>query len=410
MSNNKTCFVIMGFGEKTDYESGRLLDLDATYEAIIKPAVEKAGLKCIRANEILHSGIIDTQMYKMLYQAELVIADISTGNINAVYELGVRHALCPNSTILMKEDEGKFSFDLDHVSTFEYSHLGKDIGYKEANRAREALSLLIGQAVVSTDPDSPVYTFLPRLSRPVLSKEEFDEIADEMKEEQERLHDFMSNGSLALKDSRPIDAVAAFKEASRIKPDDIYIIQQLSLATYKSEEPTKLDSLNIALGLMSGLQPDKSNDPETCGITGAINKRLWKETDDRLYLDAAIKFYGRGFEIRRDYYNGENLATCLNLRADIQTEASEITYDRMRASKVRIEVIKEIDAILFQDSFEDRSEKKWIYATYANCQYALGKNEFGKQYEDLFISQDPADWEIETFNEGKVVALAAKLK
>jgi hypothetical protein len=28
----------MGFGKKTDYESGRTLDLDATYEAIINPA------------------------------------------------------------------------------------------------------------------------------------------------------------------------------------------------------------------------------------------------------------------------------------------------------------------------------------------------------------------------------------
>ncbi len=46
----KICFVVMGFGKKTDYESGRLLDLDATYEAIIQPAVEAGGYRCIRAN------------------------------------------------------------------------------------------------------------------------------------------------------------------------------------------------------------------------------------------------------------------------------------------------------------------------------------------------------------------------
>ena len=33
------CFVVMGFGKKTDYESGRTLDLNATYEAIIKPSM-----------------------------------------------------------------------------------------------------------------------------------------------------------------------------------------------------------------------------------------------------------------------------------------------------------------------------------------------------------------------------------
>jgi hypothetical protein len=39
----KICFVVMGFGTKTDFESGRLLDLDATYEAIIEPAVKASG-------------------------------------------------------------------------------------------------------------------------------------------------------------------------------------------------------------------------------------------------------------------------------------------------------------------------------------------------------------------------------
>ncbi len=88
----KVCFVIMGFGKKTDYESGRTLDLDATYETIIRPAAADQDLRCIRADEIMHSGVIDTEMYEMLLRADLVVADISTGNVNAVYELGVRHA------------------------------------------------------------------------------------------------------------------------------------------------------------------------------------------------------------------------------------------------------------------------------------------------------------------------------
>ena len=59
-----TCFVIMGFGKKTDYgEKARTLDLDATYKAIIKPAVEDCGLTCIRADEVTHSGVIDVKMY-----------------------------------------------------------------------------------------------------------------------------------------------------------------------------------------------------------------------------------------------------------------------------------------------------------------------------------------------------------
>ena len=47
-----TCFVVMGFGKKTYFESGRVLDLDAAYKNMIKPAVEAAKLKCLRADEI----------------------------------------------------------------------------------------------------------------------------------------------------------------------------------------------------------------------------------------------------------------------------------------------------------------------------------------------------------------------
>lgn len=31
-----TCFVVMGFGEKPDYATGRTLDLDKTYRTIIR--------------------------------------------------------------------------------------------------------------------------------------------------------------------------------------------------------------------------------------------------------------------------------------------------------------------------------------------------------------------------------------
>ncbi|HEX4707688.1 MAG TPA: hypothetical protein VH229_08140 [Candidatus Udaeobacter sp.] len=34
------CFVIMGFGEKTDFETGRTLNLDRSYHNMIKPAIE----------------------------------------------------------------------------------------------------------------------------------------------------------------------------------------------------------------------------------------------------------------------------------------------------------------------------------------------------------------------------------
>ena len=110
----KRCFVLMGFGQKVDYKTKRTLDLDKTYK-IIRAAVDKAGLECIRADDIVHSGVIDKPMYENLLMADVAIADLSTSNENAIYELGVRHALKPRTTIIIAEKEFKFPFDLGHV-------------------------------------------------------------------------------------------------------------------------------------------------------------------------------------------------------------------------------------------------------------------------------------------------------
>ena len=402
--NRKLCFVVMGFGQKTDFETGRLLDLNATYEAIIRPAVDRAGLRCIRADEIMHSGVIDTEMYEMLLRADLVIADISTANVNAIYELGVRHALRPNSTIIMKELDGRFHFDLRQIATFGYEHLGKDIGAREAVRASGLLESLIRESLVAEKPDSPVYTYLPKLKSPQFSDEQFEKVVERMESDQERLDKIMQSAVNAGKNSRHIDAANAYKLANQIKPNDSFIIQQLALATYKSKQPTVIEALLNGLEIINELQPETSNDPETRGITGAIYKRLWQETNKHEYLDAAIQHYGRGYEFRRDYYNGENLALCFDIRAALQVDLKEKEFDRMSARKVRESIINELKEALKDPSFSERSDRRWVYATLANCLYATGNSQEAELQEKNFREELPAAWEIETFETGKKLA------
>ena len=87
-TGKKTCFVVMGFGTKTDFQQQKTYDLDKSYRIIIKRAVEEAGLECIRADDVVHAGIIDKPMYELLLDADVVVADLSTSNANAIYELG----------------------------------------------------------------------------------------------------------------------------------------------------------------------------------------------------------------------------------------------------------------------------------------------------------------------------------
>jgi len=194
-----------------------------------------------------------------------------------------------------------------------------------------------------------------------------------------------------------------------MKPGDPYIIQQMALNTYKAKVPSELEALLRGLHIIESLSPETSNDPETLGITGAIRKRIWVATHDRVQLDMAIRYYGRGFEVRRDYYNGENLATCFDLRAATQTETAEAQYDRMSAQKIRASLIEILTTLRESTSFSERSDRRWVFATLANCSFALARTADGETYERSFFAEGPAQWELETYLAGKAALLRIPL-
>jgi hypothetical protein len=160
---SKTCFVVMGFVTKTDYTKPKTFNLDKTYRNIIKPAALAAGLECVRADEIVHSGNINVPMYEQLLKADVVVADVSTYNCNAFYELGERHALRPYTTIIMSEDGmtfPTFPFDVGQIAIRKYHHLGEGIDYEEVERMKRELSEAMKIISEKETDDSPVYTFI----------------------------------------------------------------------------------------------------------------------------------------------------------------------------------------------------------------------------------------------------------
>lgn len=391
----------MGFGKKTDLSTGKTLDLDKTYKNIIKPAVEKAGLQCVRADEIQDSGLIDKSMYALLMHADLVVADISTYNPNAIYELGVRHAVRPYSTIIIKEQEGTIPFDLNHNRTFHYAHLGDDIGVDEAKRCQDALVDLIKSLLTSKLIDSPLYDYIPDIEPPKLTEKEFRKIIGDVTAREESIFAISERAKHCMVESDFIEAARLWEKAEDLVPNEEYFTQQHALAKYKSKHPTEISSLTDALKIIEKLDPDgDTNDPETLGLTGAIYKRMWQATDDNESLKRAIHYYGKGFQIRRDYYNGENYATCLNLAASIETNAEEITYYKISAKKARLEIL-DILAYLFDEEESSQSINKWPYATLANCYFGLGDKENGLKYEKVYLELAEAEWERETYFESK---------
>jgi tetratricopeptide (TPR) repeat protein len=398
---NKICFVIMGYGKKTDPTLGKTFDLDITYNNIIKPAVENSGYKCVRGDEVLESGIIDKSMYALLIHADLVIADITTFNPNAIYELGIRHAARPYSTIVMKEKDGNIPFDINHNKTFTYSHMGEDIGVKETERCIEALSKLIIEVDKSKETDSPLFHHIHGVQPYTLPEEEYIKIIKDLAEKDRSIFALVEKAKLEMKNGNFAEAAKNWKKASEKVENDNYFVQQLALCTYKNNTVSPNIALTDALTIINQLEPEDRNttDPETLGITGAIYKRLWQNSKETVeYLDRAIEYYKRGFTINQDYYTGENFALCLDLKSTITADNDERIYLKYSAKKTRKEIIEIIENLKSDEDFELRSDLKWIYATLSHCYFAVDDKENYQLFHKKFNELEPEEWEIQTYN------------
>ena len=247
-SQQGTCFVVMGFGKKTDFETGRTLDLDKSYRNMIKPAVEAAGLKCIRADEIVHSGLIDVPMYEQLLNADVVVADLSTSNKNAFYELGIRHALRPFTTIVIAEDGIKsFPFDVNHVAIRQYHHLGEDIGFDEVMRFRGELTNAI-QQIMANDPkkrDSPVYEFIRDLTPPAVAAA----VQASLQEATKVVEETSTETSGAIPPPQ-VPSIGPAKQARNVDPQAMthsFLMQQVDDAQKKGDWTSAKSLLKAAL-------------------------------------------------------------------------------------------------------------------------------------------------------------------
>lgn len=391
----------MGFGEKTDNSTGKTLDLDKTYKNIIKPAAEQCGYRCVRSDEIKQSRIIDKSMYGLLICADLVIADISTYNPNAIYELGVRHAVKPFYTVILKDKDGNIPFDLSHTNIMEYRQIEKCIDVEEAKRCISKLTGIIRSIERRKENDSPFYEYIKSVSPPKMDQVELDELIKELANEHESLFAIVEEAKRLKKNEEFEKASHYWKKASEQKPSEAYYIQQQALCRYKSKQPSELVALNDAAIIISKLLSDEelnNNDPETLGIAGAIYKNMYLCNNDLSTLDKAIEYYGAGFNIRKDYYNGENYALCLNIKLTVIKDDEEKIYCKFEANRVRKEIIRTLNN---WGDLEERDDRRWVYATLANCYYAIKDNNNGDLYEAKFMKEKKDEWELNTYLKNK---------
>ena len=157
------CFIVMPFGQKP-LPDGRTYDFDKVYRVIITRAVQEAGMRPLRADETVGSGLIHSDMFKDLRDRSVVLADLSLENPNVFYELGIRHVMSPSGTVLMCRKGTTLPFDVGHQRVIFYNFDGAALDWEEVENTVKALKLALKEAA-RNEMDSPVHALLPHVLR-----------------------------------------------------------------------------------------------------------------------------------------------------------------------------------------------------------------------------------------------------
>lgn len=106
---NNLCFIISPFGGW----------FDRYFEEIYQPAARDAGLVARRADDLYRPSAIVNDIWTLVKEARLLLADLSDKNPNVFYELGLAHAIGKPVVLLTRSMED-VPFDLRSLRVIEY--------------------------------------------------------------------------------------------------------------------------------------------------------------------------------------------------------------------------------------------------------------------------------------------------
>ena len=359
------CFVDMPFGTKTDARTGIEIDFDQIYERGIKPAAEGAGLECIRGDEERSGGIIHTAMFARLLLCEFVIADLTTANPNVFYELGVRHAAKPYTTIPIFATIGDLPFDVHLVRAIPYDLENGRLTEAAAQQLQQHLQDRIRYALEGpVTEDSPLFQLFQDFPGIEMSHELTDVFRDRVAYSQDFRERLAAARALSPQDAAItqlraieeelgdlktvesgilVDLLLSYRDASAWEEmvvlydrlpanvkDAMMVRQQFALALNRRGSPGDRER---AVRLLHTLLTERGESAETYSILGRVYKDLYKEAKGANaltaegYLAKAIDAYTRGFEYEPvDYYPGINAITLLLQKG---TEAAQQEVERL---------------------------------------------------------------------------------
>ncbi|SET52596.1 Patatin-like phospholipase [Nitrosomonas marina] len=170
--------------------------------------------------------------------------------------------------------------------------------------------------------------------------------------------------------------------------DEVWIIQQLALCTYKNEGLPPRKRLNQATIFLEeiGLRSPENVNAETLGLGGAVYKRKWQKFGQLEDLYESLSFYRAAFERNRQQdmgYGGANAAFILDLLANRAnsiarrngTSSSEAQHLQRQAKDLRQQMAEQIPAWLTETSDTTGENQFWPKVTLAEVHYGLQEYE-----------------------------------
>ncbi|MCB1486803.1 MAG: DUF4071 domain-containing protein [Bauldia sp.] len=342
------CFVLMPFGRKPE-GTGRIIDFDAVYNQIIAPGVEAAGMEPIRADQEEIGGTIHKPMFERLMLCDYAVADVTGANPNVYYELGIRHALRPRSTLIIFADNTALPFDIAQQRGVPY-RLDAGGGVVDAEADSRLIAQRLRTANENSHDDSPLFQMIDGMPRIEVDHAKTDIFRDRVEIAKEY------RTALTAARKKGVEAVKAVAEDPRLadlRNVEAGIIIDLLLSfravgtrdgwqgmiDLHARMPKELqharmvrEQLGFALNrigrsdeaeqVLVDVIREFGPNSETNGLLGRVYKDLWEKakTDGqriqaRGYLKRAIETYRAGFEADwRDAYPGINAVTLMELQ------------------------------------------------------------------------------------------------
>ena len=294
---------------------------------MIRQAIDAADLAPIRADEEKVGGIIQKPMYERLLLCDYAVADLTTANANVFYELGVRHAVRPHSTVTLASKTTRLPFDLNHLRTLMYD-LGIDGSLSDGGPIRDALTGCLREARGKAI-DSPVFQLVEGLRPAPIDHTKTDAFRDQVRYSEETKAKLRTARAEGVEAGVVIDLFLSYR-AVRAWPEMVALVERMSppLATTAMVREQLAFALNRngdgeeAERVLLELLEKRGASSETSGLLGRVYKDRWEAAATagdtllaRGLLDKAIGASLTGFETDwRDSYPGVNTVTLMELR------------------------------------------------------------------------------------------------